>query len=66
MRDNERLMRLLAANQQTLARVDAVLNGADGMADWFHQVNDELRKYMAFTGCRDLRHLDASVLHFTR
>lgn len=32
MRDNERLMRLLAANQQTLARVDAVLNGADGMA----------------------------------
>ena len=41
-------------------------NGADGMADWFHQANDELRKYMAFTGCGDLRHLDASVLHFTR
>ena len=27
MRDNERLMRLLSANPQTLAAIDAVLNG---------------------------------------
>ena len=33
MRDNERLMRLLAATPQTLAKVDAVLGGTDGRPD---------------------------------
>ena len=30
MSERERMMKLLAANPQTLARVDAVLNGTDG------------------------------------
>ena len=33
MRDNERMMKLLAATPQTLAKVDAVLNGTDGRSD---------------------------------
>ena len=30
MSERERMMKLLAANPQTLARIDAVLNGTDG------------------------------------
>ena len=32
MSERERMMKLLAANQQTLAKVDAVLDGTDGRA----------------------------------
>ena len=38
--------------------------GAAGVADWFRKASAELRKYMACTGCRDLVHLDPTVLHF--
>ena len=33
MSERERMMKLLAANPQTLAKVDAVLNGTDGKPD---------------------------------
>ena len=40
MSERERMMKLLAANPATLAKVDAVLNGADGKPG---KVDDDLR-----------------------
>ena len=40
MSERERMMKLLAANPATLAKVDAVLNGTDGKPD---KVDDDLR-----------------------
>ena len=36
---------------------------ARGVADFFARANEELAKAMAFTGCRDLRHMDPCVIH---
>lgn len=40
MSERERMMKLLAANPQTLAKVDAVLNGTDGKQG---KVDDDCR-----------------------
>lgn len=40
MSERERMMKLLAANPQTLAKVDAVLDGTDGKAV---RLDDDLR-----------------------
>ena len=39
--------------------------GAEEVCAYLKQVNDELKKAMAFTGCTDLAHMDPSVLHPT-
>ncbi|MBR4236165.1 MAG: alpha-hydroxy-acid oxidizing protein [Clostridia bacterium] len=40
--------------------------GAQGVSDWVRRETAALRKYMAFTGCKDLKHTDKSVLHFEK
>ncbi len=37
--------------------------GDDGVAQYLRKANDELRKVMAYTGCRDLASIDASIIH---
>lgn len=37
--------------------------GADGVFDAVSQMNDELKGVMAKTGCYDLAHMDAAVIH---
>ena len=37
--------------------------GADAVCEYLKQVNDELKKAMAFTGCIDLAHMDPTVIH---
>ena len=37
-------------------------DGAEGAAAYLMKANDELRKVMAYTGCRDLSHIDASLI----
>ena len=37
--------------------------GADAMASYLKEVNDGLRKAMAYTGCYDLSRMDPSVIH---
>ena len=36
---------------------------SQGITEYFNQTNAELKKAMAYTGCRDLDHMDASVIH---
>ena len=38
-------------------------NGADGAAAYLKDVNDELGKAMAFTGCTNLEKMDPAVIH---
>lgn len=37
--------------------------GAEAVRDYLLKANGELKKAMAFTGCADLEHMDASVIH---
>ena len=39
---------------------------AHGVRDYLINAQKELRKAMAFTGCRDLDHMDASILHMPK
>ncbi len=38
-------------------------NGAQGVADYLKKANDELRKVMAFTGCKNLSEIEPGIIH---
>ena len=38
-------------------------NGADGVAAYLAKANDELKKAMAFTGCKNLSEIEPGIVH---
>lgn len=41
-------------------------SGEEGVCEYLTQVKNELRKAMAYTGCKDLNHMDPSIVHDPR
>ena len=41
-------------------------SGEEGVCEYLTQVKNDLRKAMAYTGCRDLNHMDPSIVHDPR
>ena len=38
-------------------------SGAEGVCEYLTQAKNELRKAMAYTGCKDLSHMDPTIVH---
>ena len=59
MRDSERMMKLLAANPKTLAKIDNILNGLDGSTG----KSDEDCRLVTYTSAAKLLNLSRPTIY---